>query len=147
MKLKLSENISSILFSTASSTVQCSVVSDSLQPMDCQAPLSMEFFRKEYWGRLPFLSPGNLPHPGMEPRSPVSPTWQADSLPVSYLGSPRSDVMKVAQLCQTLCDPMDYTVHGILQVRILEWVAFPFSRGSFQSADSLPAEPQGKPIK
>ena len=35
----------------------------------------------------------------------------------------------------TLCDPMDYTVHGILQARILEWVAFPFSRGSSQSRD------------
>ena len=32
-------------------------------------------------------------------------------------------------------DPMDYTVHGILQARILEWVAFPFSRGSFQPRD------------
>ena len=30
--------------------------------------------------------------------------------------------MKVAQLCPTLCDPMDYTVHGILQLRILEWI-------------------------
>ena len=40
--------------------------------------------------------------------------------------------MKVAQLCLTLCDPMDYTVHGILQARILEWVALPFSRGSSQ---------------
>ena len=40
--------------------------------------------------------------------------------------------VKVAQLCLTLCDPMDYTVHGILQARILEWVAFPFSRGSSQ---------------
>ena len=37
---------------------------------------------------------------------------------------------EVAQLCLTLCQPMDYTVHGILQARILEWVAFPFSRGS-----------------
>ena len=37
--------------------------------------------------------------------------------------------MKVAQSCLTLCDHMDYTVHGILQARILEWVAFPFSRG------------------
>ena len=37
---------------------------------------------------------------------------------------------KVTQLCLTLCDPMDYTVHGILQARLLEWVAFPFSRGS-----------------
>ena len=40
--------------------------------------------------------------------------------------------VKVAQSCPTLCDPMDCTVHGILQTRILEWVAFPFSRGSSQ---------------
>ena len=38
--------------------------------------------------------------------------------------------VKVALLCPTLCDPMDYTVHGILQARILEWVAVPFSGGS-----------------
>ena len=54
----------------------------------------------------------------------------------------------------TLCEPTDYTVYGILQARILEWVAFPFSRGSCQprieprsptlQADSLPAEPPGK---
>ena len=37
--------------------------------------------------------------------------------------------VKVTQFCSTLCDPMDYTVHGILQARILEWVAFAFSRG------------------
>ena len=63
--------------------------------------------------------------------------------------------MKVAQSCLTLCDPMDDTVHGILQARILEWVAVSFSRGSSQPGieprspslpvDSLPAEPQGKP--
>ena len=40
--------------------------------------------------------------------------------------------VNVAQSCLTLCDPMDYTVHGILQARILEWVASPFSRGSSQ---------------
>ena len=55
----------------------------------------------------------------------------------------------------TLCDSMDYTVHGILQARILEWVVIPFSGGSSQArdqthspalqADSLPDEPQGKP--
>ena len=39
-------------------------------------------------------------------------------------------VVKVTQLCLTLCDPMDYTEHGILQARIQEWVAFSFSRGS-----------------
>ena len=40
--------------------------------------------------------------------------------------------VQVAQLCLTLCDPMDYTVHGMLPARLLEWVAIPFSRGSFQ---------------
>ena len=64
--------------------------------------------------------------------------------------------VKVVQSCPTLCDPIDYTVHGVLQARILEWVAFPFSRGSSQprvkprspalQADSLPAEPQGLKI-
>ena len=38
--------------------------------------------------------------------------------------------VKVAQSCLTLCNPMDYTVHGFLQTRILEWVTFPLSRGS-----------------
>ena len=42
---------------------------------------------------------------------------------------------KVTQSCPTLCDPVDYTVHGILQARILEWVAIPFSRGSSQPRD------------
>ena len=37
--------------------------------------------------------------------------------------------VKAPQLCPTLCDPMDHTVLGILQARILEWVAFAFSRG------------------
>ena len=41
--------------------------------------------------------------------------------------------VKVVQSCLTLCNPMDYTDHGILQVRILKWVSFPFSRGSSQS--------------
>ena len=63
--------------------------------------------------------------------------------------------VKVAQLCLTLCDPMDCTVLGILQARILERVAFPFSRdlpnpeieprSPTLRADYLPAEPQGKP--
>ena len=43
--------------------------------------------------------------------------------------------MEVAQSCPALCDPIDDTVHGILQGRILEWVAFPFSRGSSQPRD------------
>ena len=43
--------------------------------------------------------------------------------------------VQVTQSCLTLCDPMDYTVHGILQARILEWVAFSFYRGSSQLRD------------
>ena len=63
--------------------------------------------------------------------------------------------MKVAPSCPTLCDPMDYTVYGILQARILEWAAVPFSRDLLNpgteprsptlQADSLPTEPPGKP--
>ena len=44
-------------------------------------------------------------------------------------------VVKVVHSCPTLCDPVDYTVHGILRARILEWVAVPFSRGSSQPRD------------
>ena len=43
--------------------------------------------------------------------------------------------VKVAQSCPTVCKSMEYTVHGILQARILEWVAIPFSKGSSQPRD------------
>ena len=43
--------------------------------------------------------------------------------------------VKLAQSCPALCDPMDYTDHGILQARILEWVAVPFARRSSQPRD------------
>ena len=67
----------------------------------------------------------------------------------------------VTQLCPTLCNPMDWSppgssVHGILQARILEWVAVPYSRGSSRpgikpgsaalQADSIPIEPPEKPL-
>ena len=68
-----------------------------------QAPPSMEFSRQEYWSGV------RLP----SPRYTLS-------------------EVKVIQSCLTLCDPMDYTVHEILQARILERVAFSFSRGSSQ---------------
>ena len=58
----------------------CSVLSDSfatLQVVACQAPLSMEFSRQEYWSGLPFPSPWDLPHPGIKSRSPA---LQAESL-------------------------------------------------------------------
>ena len=43
--------------------------------------------------------------------------------------------VKVTQSCRTLCNAMDSTIHGILQARILEWAAFPFSEGFSQPRD------------
>ena len=59
-------------------SVSCSVIS-GVTPWTagCQAPLSMGFSRQECWSGLPFPSPGDLPHPGVEPRSPA---LQAGSL-------------------------------------------------------------------
>ena len=81
------------------------------------------------------------------------PSWPA---PVQAAPCPRSGLVQVAQSCATLCDPMDCSlpgssVQGILQARILEWVAISFSRGSSRprfptlQADTLLSEPPGKP--
>ena len=71
-------------------SVSCSVVSDSLQPhVACQASLSMEFSRQEYWNGLPFPSPGDGPNPGIESRSPA---LQEDSLPSEPPGKPLYNV-------------------------------------------------------
>ena len=77
------------------------------------------------------------------------------SLFYSYMILLKCGCVKVAQSCPTLCDPMDYTVQGILQARILECVAVPFSSESSWSGiepespalqmDYLPAELAGKP--
>ena len=128
--------------------VSRSVVSNSAIPWTVahQTPLSMKFSRQEHCSGLPFPSPGDLPNPVIEPRSPI--LWE-DSLPSEPPGKP-----KVTQSCSTLYNSIDYTIHGILYARILEWVAFSFSRRSSQPRDqiqvshtaggSLPAEPPGK---
>ena len=69
----------------------CSVMSDvrlfvTAWTVAYQDPPSMGFSRQEYWSGLPFLSPGDLPDPGIQPSSPK---WQADSLPTelpSWIG-------------------------------------------------------------
>ena len=60
-------------------------MSESLRPrtVASQMPLSMGFFRHEYWSELLFPPPGDLPDPGIEPGSPA---WEADSLTLSHLG-------------------------------------------------------------
>ena len=74
------------ILNIVSCAIQCvcvirSIVSDSLRPHG----LSMEFSRQEYWSGLPFLSPRDLPNPGIEPGSPA---LQADSLLSALLGKP-----------------------------------------------------------
>ena len=59
-----------------------------------QASLSMGFSRQEYWSGLPFPSPGDLPDPGIEPRSP---TLQADALPSEPPGKPHTKEAKEFQ--------------------------------------------------
>ena len=59
----------------------CLTVCDPLDYIACQIPLSVGFPRQEYWSGLPFPSPGI---------KPVYPAWQADSLPLSHLRSPRT---------------------------------------------------------
>ena len=80
----------------------------------------------------------HISHPGHTPTLSI---WTGISRQRSPPFVPSSTVnssggcdmkVKVAQSCLTLRDPMDYTVHGILQARILEWVATLFSRGSSQ---------------
>ena len=68
----------------------------------CQAPISMGFPRQEYWSRLPFPSLGDLPEPGIKPKSPA---LQADSLPSEELGklSNYSVPMIVSALFCWLC--------------------------------------------
>ena len=66
------------------------VVSDSVTSWTVahQAPLSMGFFRQEYWSGLPFPPPDDLPDPGIKPTSPASNALKADSLPTELPGNP-----------------------------------------------------------
>ena len=84
---------------------------------------------------MPFPSPGGLPDPETES---VSPALAGGFFTTEPPGKPKiigMVLMIVVQSYPTLCDPVDYTVHRILQARILEWVALPFFRGSSQPRD------------
>ena len=69
------------------------------QTVASQTPLSMGFPRQEYWNRLPFLCPEDLPDPGIEPRSPA---LQSDSLPTELRGNPFKYFAKVLKYFNTL---------------------------------------------
>ena len=91
-----------------------------------QAPPSTGFSRQEYWSEEKLLS---LSFKMEEKRKAV--IFKEDWLTSTSIAG----LCLVIQLCLTLWDSMDYTVHGILQARILEWVSFLFSRGSSQPRD------------
>ena len=65
--------------------LSCAQLFATREPVACQAPLSVKFPRQEYWSELPLPIPGELPEPRTEPGCPA---LQADSLPLSPLGSP-----------------------------------------------------------
>ena len=97
----------------------------------------MGFSRQESWSMLPFPSPGDLSDPGIEPRSPA---LQADTWTSEPPGSPKchlAQFMYYVNWGRGWEKAMDYSlpgfsVHGILQATILEWVAIPFSRDQTQ---------------
>ena len=105
-----------------------------------QAPLSRGFSRQEYWSGLPCPPPGDLPDPGIESMSLTSPAL-VGSLPLSATWESEkqkslSCVCILSIYIQSVyCIHTDCIVWGILRARILEWVAFPFSRGSSQPGD------------
>ena len=104
-----------------------------------QAPLSTGFSRQEYWNGLPCPPPGHLPNPGIQPRSPA---LQVDSLLSGPPGNPKNTGVHSLSLLQGIF-PTQESNQGLLHCRwilyqlsyqgsprTLEWVAYPFSRGS-----------------
>ena len=114
-----------------------SVMSDSFATpwtVVCQGPVSMGFPRQEYWSGLPFLSPGGFPDPGIEP---LSPALAGGFFTTEPQGKPLHACVQNHFSGIRLCSPVDYSppgssVRGILQARILKWVAISFSMGSSQ---------------
>ena len=125
---------------------------------------SMDFSRPEYWSGSLFPSPGDLPNPGIEPRSPA---LQIDSLPAEPSGKSKNTGVDSLSFLQQIFPTQEWN-RGLLHCRqilyqlshkgsprILEWVAYPFSSRSSQprnrtgvsciAGNSLPTELSGKP--
>ena len=123
-----------------------------------QAPLSMRFSRQEYRSGLPFPSPGDLPNPGIEPRSP---SLQADALPSE---PPETHKVKVKSLSRVRLSATPWTVAyqappSMELSKQVYWSGLPFpspgdlpdpeieSRSLVLQADFLLSEPPGKPMQ
>ena len=119
-----------------------SVMSDSLDllwTVARQVPPSMGFSRQEYWKWLSCPPPEDLPDPGIEPVSLTSSALGGGFFTTSTAWE-RKGESEVAQLCLTLCDPMNCSlpgssVYGTFQARVLEWGAISFFGGSSRPRD------------
>ena len=105
------------------------------QRMESGLAFDLMLLQNNNGGRHCAGSRRDLPPQGDLPGSRLAGQMQPFNCPQVVPAAPGEMKVKVAQSCLTLCNPMDYTVHGILQARILEWVAVLFSRGSFQPRD------------
>ena len=101
----------------------------TLWTIACQAPLFMGFSRQEYLSVLPSPGRGDLPNPGTESPSPGSPARAGGFFTICI-----ERKWKLLSCVWLFATPWT-VVHGIFQARILEWVPFPFSRGSSQLRD------------
>ena len=106
----------------------------------CQDPLSMKFSRQEYWSGLSFPTLGDFSNPWIELTSLLDSPELAGGFFTTTPPGKSICVQAVASVGPTVCEPMAHSlpgssVHGILQVRIVEWVAIFFSRGSSQPRD------------
>ena len=145
--------------------VSASNVGDQVRSLGREDPLEKEMVTHSSilaW-RIPWMEkPGRLQSMGSQRVGQNCVTSLFTIIKLMYYNKKTKGIVKVAQSCLTLCNPMncslpDSSVHGILQARILEWVAIPFFSGSPQprdrtwsptlQADSSPSEPSGKPFQ
>ena len=84
----VSENFTTCMYYVCAQSLSHVHLFATLWTAVLQAPLSKGFSRQEYWNGLPFPTSGDLPNPGIEPKSLGSPVLATDSLPLHHLGSP-----------------------------------------------------------
>ena len=122
-----------LLFLTSHTHVQmCSVLSQVrlfaiLWTVACQAPLSMEFSRQEYWSGLPFPTPGTLPDPGIKLKSPASPELQVDSFTAEPLGK-FSNFSVYSLICINYLTSLSFPKH---KMGIIKYLSQNYFEGNF----------------
>ena len=102
-------------------------------PMDCSPPgssVQWALCRQEYWSGLPCPPPGDLPNPGIEPRSPA---LQADSLPSELPGKPKNTTVGILSLLQRVFLSQESN-QGLPHRR---WILYQLSYQEVQSHDTL----------